>query len=114
MRLGNLDMSLLIGHILARAWEGDMNVISVVDDAEQLAPAREFLQTVADLARLPEARILVREGQLEDQLARVPTADLDVFGLSGEIDFDFARTVLAATGSSCLFVRDSGDENVLA
>jgi len=114
MRLGNLDVSLLIGHILARAWEGDMNVISVVDNAEQLGPAREFLQTVADLARLPEARIVVREGQLEEQLTRVPTADLDVFGLSGEIDFGFARRVLAATGSSCLFVRDSGDENVLA
>ncbi|MFP3947308.1 MAG: amino acid permease, partial [Longimicrobiales bacterium] len=114
MRLGNLDMSFLIGHILARAWNGQMNVISVVEDAEQLQPARDFLGTVADLARMPEARILVREGRLEDQLARVPTADLDVFGLSGDIDFDFARRVLAATGSSCLFVRDSGDENVLA
>jgi hypothetical protein len=29
-------------------------------------------------------------------------------------DFDFARHVLDTTASSCLFVRDSGEENVLA
>ncbi len=114
MRLGNLDMALLIGHILQEAWEGELNVISVVDDPDEVAPAREFLERVADLARLPDARVITRQGKLEEELARIRTADLDIFGLAGDPDFEFGRRVLRITESSCLFVRDSDDENVLA
>jgi len=114
MRLGNMDMSLLIGHILRKAWKGELNVVCIVDDPAQTEPATEFLGRVTDLARIPEARIVVRAGRLEEQLSRVPTADLDIFGLGDEPDFPFARQVLATTASSCLFVRDSGEENVLA
>ncbi|MFO7903941.1 MAG: amino acid permease [Pirellulaceae bacterium] len=114
MRLGNLDMSILIGHILQEAWEGELNVLSVVDDRDQVAPAREFLERVTDLARLPDARVIARHGKLEDQLARIRTADLDIFGLAGDPDFEFGRWVLRITESSCLFVRDSDEENVLA
>lgn len=114
MRLGNMDMSLLIGHILREAWAGQLNVITVVEDPEQTAAARAFLARVMDLARMPEARVDVRSGELEGELARVKTADLDIFGLTGDPDFAFARRVLRITGSACLFVRDSEEENVLA
>lgn len=114
MRLGNLDMSLLVGHLLSRAWDGEFHVISVVEDPDKVTAARRFLESVTDLARLPEARVRVRQGELRDQIPHVPTADLDIFGLADEPDFGFARDVLRMTRSSCLFVRDSGEENVLA
>lgn len=76
MRLGNLDISLLIGHILQDAWQGELNVISVVADPDQAAPARTFLEQVTDLARLPEARARVETGGLEEGIQRLPTADL--------------------------------------
>jgi amino acid transporter len=114
MRLGNLDMSLLIGHILQEAWKGELNVISVVGDPDQVAPARTYLEQVTDLARLPKARVRVASGALEEQFVRMPTADLDIFGLVGEPDFENARNMLRMTSSSCLFVRDSDEENVLA
>jgi amino acid transporter len=114
MRLGNMDMSLLVGHLLSRAWEADLHVISVVEDPDKTAAARRFLESVTDLARLPEARVRVRQGELRDQIPHVPTADLDIFGLADEPDFGFARDVTRMTRSSCLFVRDSGEENVLA
>ncbi|NIP60807.1 MAG: hypothetical protein GWN82_20985, partial [Gemmatimonadetes bacterium] len=63
---------------------------------------------------LPRVNIMIRAGTMVEQIPRVPTADLDIFGLSGEPDFQFARHVLESTASSCLFVRDSGEENVLA
>lgn len=44
----------------------------------------------------------------------MPTADLDIFGLAGEPDFENARRMLRMTSSSCLYVRDSDEENVLA
>jgi amino acid transporter len=114
MRLGNMDMSLLIGHILREAWDGDLNVVCIVSDEEQREPAREFVGRVTDLARMPRVKIIIRSGSLEEQVPRVPTADLDIFGMAGQPDFAFARHVLGTTASSCLFVRDSGEENVLA
>ena len=107
-------MSLLIGHILREAWRGDLNVVCIVEDEAEMDAARNFVQKVTDLARLHPVNVVIRTGTLREQLPQVPTADLDVFGLAGEPDFDFARHVLATTASSCLFVRDSGEENVLA
>jgi len=114
MRLGNLDLSLLMGHILQEAWEGEVRVHCVVDDADQVEPARTFFERVTDLARLPEARVRVATGRLEEQFGRLPTADLDIFGMGEDPDFDRARQMLRTTRSSCLFVRDSEEENVLA
>ena len=114
MRLGNVDMSLLIGHILRKAWGGELNIVCIVEDEREVEHARRFVERVTDLARLPNVGIVIRSGQLEEQVPRVPTADLDIFGMGGQPDFRFARHVLETTESSCLFVRDSGEENVLA
>lgn len=43
-----------------------------------------------------------------------PEARLGRRQSAGEPDFDFARHVPETTASSCLFVPDSGEENVLA
>jgi amino acid transporter len=114
MRLGNMDMSLLVGHILREAWDGDLNVVSIVEDETEVEAAHQFVQRVTELARLPRVNIVIRAGTMKEQVPLVQTADLDIFGMSGEPDFRFARHVLATTASSCLFVRDSGEENVLA
>jgi len=114
MRLGNMDMSLLVGHILRKAWRADLNIVCIVKDEAERGAAREFVRRVTDLARMPDVNIVIRSGTLKEQVPRVPTADLDIFGLGGEPDFGFARHVLDSTASSCLFVRDSGEENVLA
>ena len=49
-----------------------------------------------------------------DYVADAPKADLHLFGLQPEADFDLMRTLVRATRSSALFVRDSGQESVLA
>jgi amino acid transporter len=114
MRLGNLDIGLLIGHILQEAWEGELNVITVVQDPDEADAARTFLEQVTDLARLPRARVRVEVGHWLERVAEVPTADLDIFGLAQEPDFELSRKLLWQSHSSCLFVRDSEEENVLA
>lgn len=50
----------------------------------------------------------------DEMLQALPTADLDIFGLTGEPDFERARRLLRLSNSSCLFVRGSEQENVLA
>jgi len=88
--------------------------VCIVEDEAEMGAAREFVGRVTDLARMPRVNVIIRTGALTEQVARVPTADLDIFGISGEPDFGFARHVLTTTASSCLFVRDSGEENALA
>ncbi|NIP60806.1 MAG: Na-K-Cl cotransporter, partial [Gemmatimonadetes bacterium] len=53
MRLGNMDMSLLVGHILRKAWDGELNVVCIVEDEDETAAARQFVGRVTELARLP-------------------------------------------------------------
>ncbi|MDX1676077.1 MAG: amino acid permease, partial [Longimicrobiales bacterium] len=62
MRLGNLDMSLLTGHILRKAWGGELNVVCIVADEAETAAARQFFERVTELARLPRVNIVIRVG----------------------------------------------------
>ncbi len=114
MRLGNMDMSLLLGYILREAWSGELRIVCVVANESERENAERFVRRVTDLARITRVDVIVRVGTLEEEVPRVPTADLDIFGMSGDPDFAFARHVLETTASSCLFVRDSGQENALA
>ncbi len=66
------------------------------------------------LARLPDPGIIVEVGPFGDYVGQAPQADLHIFGLTARPDFDFVRDVVDRTRSSCLFVRDSGHESVLA
>ncbi|MDP2496498.1 MAG: hypothetical protein Q8W44_00760, partial [Candidatus Palauibacterales bacterium] len=76
--------------------------------------AREFLTDLIELARLPETEIVVRAGEFEDQVPRVPQADVSVFGLVEQPDFGRLYRLVKLSTSTCLFVRDSGQESVLA
>ncbi len=114
MHLGNLDLALLCAHVLRSNWKGRMRVITTVGDADQVEPATVYLENLVDLARLRETKVSVVEGEFEGNLASVSQADLSIFGLSAEPDFSFFRRMVRKTSSACLFVSDSGDENVLA
>ncbi len=66
------------------------------------------------MSRLPDARVQAFGGSFAECIGQAPQADLNIFGLPDEIDFDFARQMVEETKSTCIFVRDSGDENALA
>lgn len=67
-----------------------------------------------ELARLPAARVQVIHGSLDHALASHPQADVSISGLPDPPDLEFVHRMVEATRSTCLFVRDSGEENVLA
>ncbi len=56
----------------------------------------------------------MESGDFSSAVAEMPGADVSIFGLSSEPDVGFIETMVARTGSSCLFVRDSGQESALA
>ena len=47
-------------------------------------------------------------------LPRAPQADLNIFGLQPDPNFDTIRRLVEETDSTCMFVRDSGLESALA
>ena len=114
MDIGNLDLPLLIGFKLRRNWDAKMRILTVVQDASEQEAARDFLETVTDVARMPDTDVIVEVGEFDRHVSQAPQSDLSIFGLAREPDFAFMRRMPSATHSSCLFIRDSGQESALA
>lgn len=114
MELGDLDLAMLTAYMLEQNWHGEIRILTAVEDEADTRAARAYLEDVVELARLPRSRVSVRAGSFENALRDAPQADVNVFGLPDPPDFAFVRRMVAETSSTCLFVRDSGDENVLA
>jgi len=114
MDIGNLDLSLLVAFKLKRTWKGRIRLITVVEDSAQIPPAQHFLERLIELARLPDTESVAVAAPFRDYVPNAPSADINIFGLQAEPDFDFMRTLVRATRSSALFIRDSGEESALA
>ncbi|SMF76669.1 amino acid permease [Pseudobacteriovorax antillogorgiicola] len=115
LRLANLDLAILLGYQLNRNWKGKINLVTVINKKENIAPAHEFLHSLAKDARLPtNTDIFLYHGEFENQIEHAPRADVNIFGLSRNIGPDRLRDLAIKTNSSCLFVLDSGNESALA
>lgn len=90
-----------------------MRVLTVVNDSE-IENAYSYLENLLDIARLKDVTPHVEVGQFEDGLSAAPQADLDLFGLPEDPDLDKLRSYVELTKSACVFVSDSGNENILA
>jgi hypothetical protein len=112
--VGNLDLSILAAYKLARNWDARLRLVMVVEDPGEQDAARHFLEDLTSLARIPDADLVVGAGDFGRWVGRAPQADVSVFGLVRDPDFALMRALVEETGSTCLFVRDSGQESVLA
>ena len=112
--IGNLDLSILAAYKLMRNWNAQMRVITVIEDENEEENARRFMSRLVDLARIPDTEVVVARGAFNTYLAEAPQADLNIFGLVPNPDFDVIRRLVETTSSTCLFVQDSGRETALA
>jgi hypothetical protein len=110
-RTGNNHLALLLSYQLARNWEGQINLCMAVSEDEE-EHAQDYLSQVALQARLQRnTQVHVRVGAFREQVNQVPRADLNVFGLPKPADLTFCQEMVDLVESSCVFVRDSGEEN---
>ena len=112
--IGNLDLSILVAYKLKMNWKARIRLIVVVKDLNEEANAKNFLITLTNLARLPETLREVYVGVFNDFLTEAPAADLNIFGMQDTLPYNFINSMTAKTNSSCLFVKDSGHESILA
>jgi amino acid transporter len=112
--VGNLDLSMLAAYKLEQNWDAKMRLVMAVEDASELSNARKYLEQVREVARMPEIEIHVAAEPFERSLQEAPHADINVFGLREDPDFEELRRMSDQTESSCLFVRDSGHESAFA
>ncbi len=112
--IGNLDLSVLIAYKLKMNWGARIRLIMVVGDPKEEGNAKEFLSLLINLARLPETLTEVHIGDFNTVLQSAPTADLNIFGMDDNLRFEFVKEMSAKTKSTCLFVKDSGHESILA
>lgn len=111
----NLNLALLMGYRIAERWGARLRLVTVVERDEDVDGAARFLRELVDLARLPsKTERQVDVGTFMEALGSGGTADLQILGLQPVPDFTFVRDVVDTAGCTCLFVRDSGRESVLA
>jgi hypothetical protein len=56
----------------------------------------------------------VGPASFDEFILDAPQADLNIFGLQPEPNFDTIRDLVDKTDSTCMFIRDSGRESALA
>ena len=88
--------------------------MAVTDEATQTQGER-FLTDLIDRARLEHfAKPFVFVGGFDDALEGSPQADLTILGVPGVPTQEAIEMLCTKVNSSCIFVRDSGNESVLA
>lgn len=115
LKMASLDLALLLALQIQQSWNARLRLICVVDQAAKKDSALTFLRELQEEARIPgEAEFLVVEGSFSQHLAEAPRGDLNILGLSKQVDTGWMQRTTQATRSSCLFVRASGKESALA
>ena len=115
MEFENLDLAVLLAYRMMESWGAKLTVIAAVEEKSQKGNAEKFLARLVDLARLPaDTAAHVADGDFGRYASSAPEADLNIFPLPAELDAEFLWSLRDATGSSCLFTQDSGDESALA
>lgn len=115
MEFANLDLAILLAYRMMDSWDARLNVIGAVGNAADRPKAEKFLNRLVDLARLPaETSAHVADGDFGRYASSAPEADLNVFPLPERFEPEFLWSLRDATGSSCLFTQDSGEESALA
>ena len=112
--IGNLDLSILVAYKLKMNWSARIRLITVVSDPADKEDAEEFMKSLISLARLIQTITEVHVGDFRDTVLKTPSADLNIFGMEENLKFEFVQEMSNKTSSSCLFVKDSGHESILA
>jgi len=112
----NQDLTLLTALQLERNWESTIRLLTVVEKQEERYKVQSKFRRIAELVRMPrETEVSVLVGNFKEILSKAPSSDLNVFGFPKEIGWNtMVDEIAVLTNTSCLFVKDSGEESAYA
>ena len=108
------DLALLISYKIKANWKAKITIVTVVENSEEKEKARKYLKELIELARLPIETTVVLEGKFTDQFSQAPLADLNILGIFPEKDMQHYYDLCMEINTTCLFIQDSGHENIFA
>ena len=99
----NWHLAVLITLQLQLNWNGKLNLITATPDKQDNKRMYNFLEHLSDQARLPSiTEFHVLNGEFKDATQEAPAADINIFGLAGELQLDILREVPELINTSCL------------
>lgn len=110
----NPNLALLTAYKLKLNWGAEIRLITIINEEDEKRKARAFLREFMHLSRLPINETVVRVGRFYDELANAPLADINIFGISPELKLEDYKKMASTVDTTCLFIMDSGHENVFA
>jgi hypothetical protein len=117
LRIGspNQDLAVLTALQLERNWGCTVRLLTVVNTLEEKAKVMPRFNKIAELVRMPrDTQVVVLTGDFTTAVSRAPAADLNIFGFSHDINWDAMDHIVELLNTSCLFVKDSGEESAFA
>ena len=115
LKMSNIDLPLLLTLMLMHNWKIRLRLITLVNDDNEIERARTFLKELMISARMPNLyEIVVEKAEFSEYIQQTPLADLNIFGLGNTINKSFVEKMVITMESTCIFVKDSGFESVLA
>ena len=111
---GNVDLAILTAYKLMQNWGAEIRLLCVVRNEDKRKLAVAFLKSIVELARLPITDLNVLEGDFLKNVKSGPYADINIFSLNLDTKISYCAEMVDITNTSCLFIKDSGHENILA
>lgn len=110
----NPNLALLTAYKLKLNWNAEIRLITVLNENESSKEAKAYLKEFRERSRLPISETIIKKGSFYEELANAPLADLNFFGVSPDLSMEHYQKVSMTVDTSCMFVMNSGHENVFA
>ncbi len=108
----NQNLATLVSLEIFKEW-GKLRLIRVTDSEEKFEFERDDLKRIVEEQRLPlKSELVVMVGTFWERLNDTPPADINIFGISGEMRVENMHRIVELTGTTCLFAKGAGDEEL--
>ena len=118
---GSLDLALLLAIQISKSQNLPIRLVTTLINPDEHASAEEYLDGLVTLGRLPKnTSALAFVGNIWTALPQSPRVKIQIFGMPSPLNTTesvastFIQRVESSTYGTCLFVRGSGSENLLA
>ena len=108
------DLAMLVAYKLKMNWNGKIHIWMCVDKNEA-KNAQRYLTRLLYIARMPEnTQVHISTESFSKTITSAPHGDIHIFPLEKKLNMRKIVRIVEIAERSCLFVLDSGEENILA